>query len=101
MLKTKPIGEKILRRTQFRVNVEGVMVVLTIGNYAVELPYDTALKVGKMLWHGGKLAKKASGDESKRLIVFADLQPENADEIEAKMSVDRKSIWLGGSNGSR
>lgn len=95
-MQNRPVGEKLLRRTQFRVNVEGTAVILTIGNAAVELTYETALKVGKMLWHGGKLAKRAAGDESKRFMVFADLRPENADEIEAHMSVDRKSVWLGG-----
>lgn len=95
-MQSKPIGEKILRRTQFRVDVQGTMVVLTIGNYAVELTYETALKVGKMLWHGGKLGKKAAGDESKRFIVFADLRAEDADEMEAAMSVDRKSVYLNG-----
>lgn len=95
-MQNRPVGEKLLRRTQFRVNVEGVNVVLTIGNSAVELTYETALKVGKMLWHGGKLAKKAAGDESKRFMVFADLRPEDADEIEAHMSVNRKSILIGG-----
>lgn len=96
MPRSKPIGEKILRRTEFRVNVEGTFVVLTIGNFAVELPYDTALKVGRMLWSGGKLAKKAAGDESKRFIILADLTAENADEMEAKMSVDRKSVYFRG-----
>lgn len=95
-MQSKPIGEKILRRTQFRVDAQGTMVVLTIGNYAVELTYETALKVGKMLWHGGKMAKKAAGDESKRFIVFADLRAEDADEMEAAMSVDRKSVYLNG-----
>lgn len=95
-MQNRPIGEKLLRRTQFRVDVQGTNVVLTIGNYAVELTYETALKVGKMLWHGGKIGKKAAGDESKRFMVFADLRPENADEIEAAMSVDRKSIALNG-----
>ena len=93
---SRPIGEKILRRTQFRTSVEGTMVTLQIGNHAVELTYDTALKVGKMLWHCGKLAKRAAGDESKRFLILADLRPENADELEAAMSVDRKSIFLNG-----
>lgn len=96
MQTSKPVGEKLLSRTQFRVDAQGTMVVLTIGNYAVELTYETALKVGKMLWHGGKMAKKAAGDESKRFMVFADLRPENAEELEAALSVDRKSVSLSG-----
>lgn len=95
-MQSKPVGEKILRRTQFRVDVQGVNVVLTIGNYAVELTYETALKVGRMLWSGGKMGKRAAGDVSKRLIILADLTAEGADEIEAAISKDRKSVFLNG-----
>lgn len=88
----RPVGEKLLQKTEFRINVEGTLVTLTIGRGGVEMTYETALKTAMALWHAGKMAKRAAGDVSKRLMVLADLDAEGAEEMEAFLSKDRKSV---------
>jgi hypothetical protein len=90
----KTVGEKILRRTPYGVRVEGTVVVMTIGERNVRMDYETALKLSAFLRHGGRLAKRAAGDESRRFTVYADLTDANADEMKAAMSVDRKQIFF-------
>lgn len=99
-MQNRPVGEKLLSRTQCRVNVEGegegTVVVLTIGNYAVELTPNFALRIARTLWSAGKMAKRQSGDESKRFLILADLRRQDEDEFETFVSKDRKSIVMGG-----
>ncbi len=89
---SKEIGEKILRLTPYGVRVEGATVVMTIGPKAMRMDYDVALKLSAFLRHGGTLAKRAAGDESRKWTVFADLTDANAEEVGARMSKDRKII---------
>lgn len=90
----KTVGEKILQRTPYGVRVEGTVVVMTIGTRNVRMDYETALKLSAFLRHGGRIAKKASGDESRRFTVYADLTDANAEELKAALSVDRKQIFF-------
>jgi hypothetical protein len=90
---SKAFGEKLLKRTQFGVRVEGAAVVFTIGNSGIEMDYDTALKTAIFLYHAGKMAKKAAGDQSRRLIGIADLTDANADELEAQFNRDRTAVF--------
>jgi hypothetical protein len=95
-MQSRTVGEKILRHTRFGTRVEGTTVVMTLGNANVTMDYETAIKLSVFLRHAGRLAKKAAGDNSLKLTVFADLQPENAEELQAVMSVDRKSVFFPG-----
>jgi hypothetical protein len=56
------------------------------------MDYNTALKISAFLRYAGRLAKKASGDESKKFTVVADLTDGNAEDFDAFMSKDRKSV---------
>lgn len=90
----KTVGEKILKRTPYGCRVEGTNVVMTLGTGTVVMDYETALRLGTFLRYSGKLAKKASGDVSKRFHIVADLTDANADEYQAALSVDRKSVYM-------
>ncbi len=92
----KTVGEKILQRTPYGVRVEGTVVVMTIGNKNVRMDYEVALKLSAFLRHGGRIAKKAAGDESRKFTVYADLTDANAEELKAALSVDRKQIFING-----
>lgn len=85
-MQSKEIGEKILRQTPYGVRVEDTVVVMTIGNKAVRMDYTTAIKLSAFLRHGGRMAKRNAGDESRKWTVFADLTDANAEELRAKMN---------------
>jgi hypothetical protein len=92
----KPLGEKILKKTGFGVDVQGVDVIMKIGNATVTMSYEVAFKLSAFLRHGGTLAKRAAGDQSRRFTVVADLTDANAEEMKAAMSKDRKSVFFRG-----
>jgi len=91
----KEIGEKILKKTPYGVRVEGTKVIMTIGPKAVTMDYEVALKLSAFLRHGGTIAKRAAGDESRRFTVFADLTDANAEELRARMNKNRTIITNG------
>jgi uncharacterized protein YqiB (DUF1249 family) len=82
-----------MARTPYGVRVEGVDVVMTLGDKACRMDYTTALKLAVFLYHSGKMAKKAAGDESRRIIGIADLTDANADELEAQFNRDRTAVF--------
>lgn len=92
-MQSKTIGEKLMSRTPFGVRVEGVDVVLSINGAGWQMDYDTALKTAIFLYYAGKLAKRAAGDESRKLIGIADLTDANADELEAQFNRDRTAVF--------
>lgn len=75
-------------RTPIKVHVEGVHVVLTIGNRAVSLPYATAIDLAVLLRGHGKVAKANAGDTSTRIIGFANLTDAVLDELKAQKNRD-------------
>jgi hypothetical protein len=92
-VQAKTFGEKVMARTPYGVRVEGVDVVMTIGDKACRMDYSTALKLAAFLYHSGKVAKKSAGDESRRIIGIADLTDANADELEAQFNRDRTAVF--------
>lgn len=98
-MQAKTFGEKLMARTLYGVRVEGIDVVMTLGDKACRMDYDTALKLAVFLYHSGKVAKKAAGDESRRIIGIADLTDANADEIGAQISRDRTAVFASVGNG--
>ena len=92
-MQSKTFGEKLMARTQYGTRVEGIDVVMTLGDKACRMDYSTALKLAVFLYHSGKVAKKAAGDESKRIIGVADLTDANADELEAQFNRDRTAVF--------
>ena len=89
----KTVGEKILKSTPYGCRVEGTKVVLTLGKAVATMDYPTAIKMAAFLRYCGKLAKKAAGDESRNFTIIADLTDANADELQAAISKDRKSVY--------
>lgn len=98
MQQSKVIGEKILSRTQFGTRVEGVDVVVTLGNKECRMDYQTALKLSAFLRHSGRLAKRHAGDQARTFTVFADLTDANLDELEAQRSRDGSAVFSRRSN---
>lgn len=94
-MQSKEIGEKILRRTPYGVRVEGTVVVMTIGTKNVRMDYTTAIKLSAFLRHGGRMAKRNAGDESRKWTVFADLTDANAEELRARMNKERTILTAG------
>lgn len=92
-MQAKTFGEKLMARTQFGTRVEGVDVVVTLGDKACRMDYSTALKLAVFLYHSGKMAKRAAGDESMRIIGVADLTDAGADELEAQFNRDRTAVF--------
>lgn len=94
-MQSEPIGDKLLRQTQFRIRVEGADVVLQIGhNSALALSYDTANSLAVLLRAAGKKAKRNAGDTSVRVIGFADLTDAVLEEHKAQANRDRTSAFL-------
>ena len=91
-MQSREVGEKILRQTPYGVRVEGAVVVMTIGVKCVRMDYPTAIKLSAFLRHGGRMAKRNAGDESRRFTVFADLTDANAEELRARMNKQRTII---------
>jgi hypothetical protein len=94
-MQSKEIGEKIMCRTPYGVRVEGTLVVMTIGPKAVTMPYEVAFKLSAFLRNGGRLAKKAAGDQSRIFTPFANLTDANLDELEAQRSRDGTAVYNG------
>lgn len=94
-MQSKLIGEKLLKLTPYGIRVEGVDVVLTIGEYCCRMDYQMALRISAFLRHGGTIAKRAAGDESRKWTIFADLTDANAEELRARMNKDRTIITSG------
>lgn len=75
-------------RTPLKVQVEGIYVVLTIGNRSMSLPYNTAIDLAVLLRGHGKIAKANAGDTSVRVIGFPHLTDAVADELKAQKNRD-------------
>ena len=76
--------ETLSSRTPISVRVEGVTVVLTLGNKSLSLDYDTANRLAVLLRGNGKIAKRNAGDVSLKVIGFANLTDATLDEIQAQ-----------------
>lgn len=92
-MQSKEVGEKLLKRTPFGTRVEGVDVVMTIGEKAVRMDYATAIKLSAFLRNSGRIAKRHAGDQARHFTVFADLTDANLDELEAQRTRDGTAIF--------
>ena len=55
----------LLRRERIAVAAEGDLVVLSLGNVELKLPYETALLLSQWLRVRAKEAKRTAGDTSR------------------------------------
>jgi len=94
-MQAKTVGEKILKRTPYGVRIEGTVVVMTLGDKAVRMDYDTAITLATFLNWAGRKAKQVAGDGSMRIIGMADLTDAALDELEAQRSRDGTAVFKG------
>ena len=85
--------EQLSRRAPISVRVDGVHVVLTLGNRAVSLDYDTANRLAVLLRGNGKIAKRNAGDVSVKVIGFANLTDAVLEEHKAQKSRDATAAF--------
>lgn len=93
MSQAKTFGERILARTPFGTRVEGVDVVMTLGDKACRMDYQTALKLSAFLRASAREAKRRAGDGSMILTVSADLTDGNLEDLEAERSRDGTAVF--------
>ena len=55
----------LLNKHKLVVKAEGELVVMTLGNVEVKLPYETALLLSQWLRVHAKVAKRTAGDLSR------------------------------------
>jgi hypothetical protein len=85
--------EQLSRRAPINVALQGVNVVLTIGNRAVSLDYDTANRLAVLLRGQARTAKRNAGDVSVKVIGFANLTDATLDELKAQKNRIGTSIY--------
>ena len=85
--------ELLSKRAPISVRVDGVTVVLTIGNRSVVLDYDTANRLAVLLRGNGKIAKRNAGDVSTKVIGFANLTDAVLDELHVQKSRDNSAAY--------
>jgi hypothetical protein len=88
------MSERLGRRATISVRVDGIVVVLTLGNHSVSLDYDTANRLAVLLRGHGKIAKHRAGDVSVKVIGFANLTDANMDELRAQRSRDSTAMFI-------
>ena len=85
--------EHLGRRSPISVRVDGINVVLTLGNCSVSLDYDTANRLAVLLRGNGKIAKQNAGDVSVKVIGFANLTDAVLDDLKAQKSRDPTAVF--------
>jgi hypothetical protein len=85
--------EQLSKRAPISVHIDGVNVVLTLGNRSVSLDYDTANRLAVLLRGNGMLAKRKAGDLSVKLIGFSQLTDGVLDEHMAQKSRDLTAVY--------
>ena len=87
------VVEQLSRRAPISVRVEGITVVLTLGNRSVSLDYDTANRLAVLLRGYGREAKRNAGDVSLKIVGFAHLTDGVMDELKAQKNSIGTSIY--------
>jgi len=86
--------ERITPRTPVGVAVNGVLVALRIGSRAVSLDYDTANRLAVLLRGQARIAKRNAGDQSVKVIGFANLTDATLDELQAQRERSTTAVFL-------
>jgi hypothetical protein len=63
----------LFEKKRIEVKVEGEIVNLKLGNVEVKLDHETAIQLSTWLRVGGKQAKRAAGDTSRKWMVIGNL----------------------------
>ena len=67
----------LLKRERIEVRSEGELVVLSLGNVELKLPYETALLLSQWIRVRAKEAKRRAGDVSRHWSVIGTLTDVN------------------------
>jgi hypothetical protein len=71
------VNRNLLKRERIAVASEGELVIMTLGNVEVKLPYETALLLSQWLRMRAKEAKRRAGDRSRHWSVIGTLHDAN------------------------
>jgi len=82
-----------MRKQLYGARVEGVDVVMIVGDKECRMEYRVALNLAAMLYSSGKEAKAAAGDHSTEIVGLARLTDANLDELKAQRSKDRTAVF--------
>jgi hypothetical protein len=74
---TEIVNPGLLKRERIAVSSEGDLVVMTLGNVEVKLPYETALLLSQWLRVRAKDAKRRAGDTSRHWSAIGTLHDAN------------------------
>ena len=88
------MSETVMRRTQFGARVDGVNVVVLIGNRPFTMDYDTANRLAVVIRGCAKKAKSVAGDTSVKVFGFADLTDGTLEQLKAQRSRDGTAVFL-------
>ena len=75
--KVLPVNKDILKKTKIRIESEGELVVVNIGNSVFKLHYEDALLLSQWLRVRAKDAKRVAGDNSRHWSVIGTLHDAN------------------------
>jgi hypothetical protein len=64
------VSRDLLKQQRMAVSSEGALVVMTLGNVDVKMPYETALLLSQWLRIRAKEAKRTAGDASRHWSVI-------------------------------
>lgn len=92
-MQSKEIGEPLMKQTLYGCRVEGIDVVMTIGEKACRMDHRTAVRLAAFLRHAGRLAKQAAGEGGSIWTPMADLTDGNLEEAKAQASRDRTAVF--------
>lgn len=67
------VNKNLLKRERIAVASEGDLIVVTLGNVEVKLPYETALLLSQWIRIRAKEAKRRAGDVSRHWSVIGTL----------------------------
>lgn len=65
------INSPLLSRQRIAVQPVGDLVRLSVGNWHMDMPYETALQLSQWMRMSAKQAKRTAGDESRQWRVLA------------------------------
>lgn len=71
------VNKNLLKRERIAVASEGDLIVVTLGNVEVKLPYETALLLSQWIRIRAKEAKRRAGDVSRHWSVIGTLHDAN------------------------
>jgi hypothetical protein len=83
----------MMKPTPYLIGREGQDVFLQVGSNRLTFDYQTALRVGAVIVHEAKQAKREAGDMSIHAIGLGTLTDANLDELKAQKRKDGTALY--------